>query len=183
MPDQQKQFNRTTVTLVRGDITRQVADAIVNAANSGLRSGGGVDGAIHRAGGASILQECDQIRRMEGGCQPGHAVITGGGNLKCQYVIHTVGPKYRDGRVDEPKILRDAYQSSLTLANTYELKSIAIPSIGTGAYGYPLEEAAEIALDTVHKFCQTDTTLSDIRFVLFDQFSYDAFAEKFAKLS
>ncbi len=183
MPDLTKQFNRTTVALLRGDITRQQADAIVNAANSGLRGGGGVDGAIHRAGGPSIMQECDQIRKMEGGCQPGHAVITGGGNLKCQYVIHTVGPKYRDGRVDEPKILSDAYQSSLTLANTYELKRIDIPSISTGAYEYPLEEAAEIALDTVHKFCQTDTTISDIRFVLFDQFSYDAFAGEFAKLS
>lgn len=183
MPDLSKQFKRTTVMLLRGDITRQEADAIVNAANAALRGGGGVDGAIHRAGGPSIMKECEQIRKMEGGCQPGHAVITGGGKLKCQYVIHTVGPIYRDGRVDEPKILRNAYQSSLELANTYELKSIAIPSIGTGAYGYPLDEAAEIALDTVHKFCQTDTTLSDIRFVLFDQFSYDAFAEKFAKLS
>jgi O-acetyl-ADP-ribose deacetylase (regulator of RNase III) len=183
MPDLQKQFNKTTVKLLRGDITRQETDAIVNAANSALRGGGGVDGAIHRAGGPSIMEECEQIRRMEGGCQPGQAVITGGGNLKCQYVIHTVGPKYRDGRVDEPTILANAYHSSLTLANSYELRSIAIPSIGTGAYGYPLEEAAEIALDIVHKFCQTDTTLSDIRFVLFDQFTYTAFSEKFAKLS
>lgn len=183
MNELQKQFNKTTVSLVRGDITRQEVDAIVNAANSALRGGGGVDGAIHRAGGPSIMEECNQIRRLEGGCPPGKAVITGGGNLKCQYVIHTVGPIYRDGRVDEPKILASAYRNSLELANQYELKSIAVPSIGTGAYGYPLAEAAGIALDIVRDFCQTDTTLSDIRFILFDQFSYDAFAEKFAKLS
>jgi O-acetyl-ADP-ribose deacetylase (regulator of RNase III) len=178
-----KQFNKTTVTLVRGDITRQEADAIVNAANSALRGGGGVDGAIHRAGGPSIMEECVQIRKMDGGCLPGNAVITGGGKLKCQYVIHAVGPVYRDGRVDEAKILANAYQSSLVLANSYELHSIAFPSIGTGAYGYPLEEAAGIALDTVQKFCQTDTTLGDVRFVLFDQFSYNAFVEKLASMS
>ncbi|HEY9676842.1 MAG TPA: O-acetyl-ADP-ribose deacetylase [Drouetiella sp.] len=183
MAELAKQFNKTKVSLVRGDITRQEVDGIVNAANSSLLGGGGVDGAIHRAGGPSILQECEQIRRMQGGCKPGNAVITGGGKLKCQYVIHTVGPKYRDGRADEAKVLASAYKSSLELANQYELKSIAIPSIGTGAYGYPLDEASEIALDIVHEFCQTDTTLGDIRLVLFDQFSYDSFAEKLAKLS
>ncbi len=183
MADSRKQFNDTIVSLVRGDITRQEADAIVNAANSALRGGGGVDGAIHRAGGPRIMEECVQIRRLDGGCLPGNAVITGGGNLKCQYVIHAVGPVYRDGRADEAKILAKAYESSLCLANNYELHSIAFPSIGTGAYGYPLEEAAAIALNTVRQFCQNDTTIGDVRFVLFDQFTYNAFAERLAAIS
>lgn len=157
-------------------------DAIVNAANSGLRGGGGVDGAIHAAGGPSIMQECVRIRQMDGGCAPGQAVITSGGNLKAKYVIHAVGPIWKDGSANEASTLANAYQNSLALADNYELKSIAFPSISTGAYGYPVEEAAKIALTTIHDFTQSSTTLGDIRFVLFDEFTYTAYAEALANL-
>ena len=170
-----RNFGTTKVTLVRGDITRQSADAIVNAANAQLRGGGGVDGAIHRAGGPSIMEECQQIRQLQGGCEPGKAVITGGGRLPVKYVIHTVGPVWRGGKTNEALVLASSYKSSFELAVQYEVAVLAVPSISTGAYGYPLEEAAAIAVKTVKEFCQSGCSLQEVRFVLFDSFSLDAF--------
>src|SRR3970282_1019633 len=138
-------INKSILELIEGDITEQETDAIVNAANSSLVGGGGVDGAIHRAGGPKILEECRKL----GGCPTGEARITTGGNLKARYVIHVVGPVYRDGRHKEPEYLASAYKYCLKLASEYKIKSIAFPSISTGAYGYPVEEAADIALSTV----------------------------------
>ena len=159
------QINNSTLSLVEGDITRQDTDAIVNAANKSLRGGGGVDGAIHRAGGTKILDECIQI----GGCETGEAVITTGGNLNAAYVIHTVGPVYRDGLHGEPGLLENAYRNSLKVASSKGLKSIAFPSISTGAYRYPLEEAAEIALKTAINYLNDNSDIELIRFVLFGQ--------------
>ncbi|MBS1992148.1 MAG: O-acetyl-ADP-ribose deacetylase [Cyanobacteria bacterium SZAS LIN-3] len=176
----ERQICGTLLSLSRGDITRQDVDVIVNAANSSLMGGGGVDGAIHRAGGPTILEECLQIRKMQGGCAPGSAVITSGGNLKAQYVIHTVGPIYRGGG-NEATVLASAYRSSLILAVDYELKSIAFPSISTGAYGYPLQEAATVALSTVAQFVKEkqaegrEGVLTLVRFVLFDPATLDAY--------
>ncbi|MFZ3064675.1 MAG: O-acetyl-ADP-ribose deacetylase [Nitrospirota bacterium] len=157
-------INSTTLSLIKGDITNEDTDAIVNAANSRLAGGGGVDGAIHRAGGPKIMEECRKI----GGCPAGSAVITTGGNLKAKYVIHTVGPVYRDGKNREAELLSSAYRKSLELAASKEIKSIAFPSISTGAYGYPINEASEIALNTVIEFIKTTVVpLQIMRFVLF----------------
>ena len=158
-------INGGILSLDEGDITKQDTDAIVNAANQSLRGGGGVDGAIHRAGGPKILEECIKI----GKCETGEAVITGGGNLRAKYVIHTVGPIYKDGLHNEPRLLANAYANSLTVASSKGLKSIAFPSISTGAYGYPLEEAAEIALNTAITYLKKNTDIELIRFVLFGQ--------------
>lgn len=170
-------FNKTTVTLVRGDITRQEVDAIVNAANSSLMGGGGVDGAIHKAGGPSILEECKEIRRLKGTCVPGQAVITGAGKLPARHVIHTVGPIWHGGISGEPDTLAEAYRNSLTLAVEAGATSIAFPSISTGAYGYPVEKAAAIALGTVENFCKTNEHLAEIVFVLFDGHTFNAYRE------
>src|SRR5258708_6711736 len=132
--------NGATLRLIQGDIVTVAADAIVNAANSGLSGGGGVDGAIHRAGGRSIMEECRRI----GGCPTGSAVITGAGNLPARYVIHAVAPFYNDGLSGEPQRLRSAYAVSLALAEEHALRSIAFPSLGTGAYRYPVRDAAKI---------------------------------------
>lgn len=177
MPEYSRTFNSTNVLLTRGDITRQEVDAIVNAANSGLLGGGGVDGAIHRAGGPEILEECKQIRSMQGQCAPGNAVLTGGGKLKAKYVIHAVGPIWRNGSTNETEILASAYRTSLNLAADYEVKSIAFPSISTGAYGYPVDLAAAVAIETVRQFCEQNTAVNEIRFVLFDEFTYSAYED------
>ncbi len=150
--------------LVQGDITRQDTDAIVNAANPSLLGGGGVDGAIHRAGGPEILQEC----RLLGGCPPGEARITGGGRLRAPYVIHAVGPVYYDGRSGEPDKLASAYRHSLQLASEHGLHSVAFPSISTGAYGYPVEQAAPIALGAAIEFMRQHPEIELVRFVLYD---------------
>lgn len=142
------------------------------------QEGGGVDGAIHRAGGPAILQECRKI----GGCPTGKAVITTGGNLKARYVIHTVGPRYHDGTGKEAALLKSAYLESLTLASTKNLKSIAFPAISTGAYGYPLHEAAKIALQTIIEYLKENTDIQLIRFVLYDQSTYDIFIQELKKL-
>lgn len=163
--------NKSILALVQGDITREKTDAIVNAANNRLRGGGGVDGAIHRTGGPVILEECKKI----GGCETGQAVITSGGNLYVKYVIHTVGPVYRGGNSNEPVLLQDAYQNSLGLALTNGVKSISFPSISTGAYNYPLEQAASIALKTVIDFLYKHTEIELVRFVLFDQKTYGVY--------
>src|SRR5262249_17854094 len=149
--------------LLRGDIVQQDVDAIVNAANTTLLGGGGVDGAIHRAGGPAILEEC---RRL-GGCPTGGAHITPGGRLKSRYGIHAVGPVYRDGRHGEPELLASAYRRSLVVATQHRVRSLAFPSISTGAYGYPIEAAARIALGTVADYLGSHTDIALVRFVLF----------------
>jgi len=171
-------INKGTLSLIEGDITKQDTEAIVNAANKSLRGGGGVDGAIHRAGGPKILEECIQI----GGCETGEAVITTGGNLKAKYVIHTVGPIYKDGKHNEPELLENAHKNSLRLALSKGIKTIAFPSISTGAYGYPIEEAAEIALKTAINFLKEHSNIEIIRFVLFGQKSYETYVRVLKKL-
>src|SRR5262245_9659570 len=152
------------IELVQGDITQQTLDAVVNAANTTLLGGGGVDGAIHRAGGPAILEEC---RRL-GGCPTGEARITTGGALPARFVIHTVGPFYRDGQHGGPELLASAYRRSLEVAVEHELRSVAFPSISTGAYRFPIAEAAPIALGTVSAFLETHPGQLDVvRFVLF----------------
>ncbi|MHB9097027.1 MAG: O-acetyl-ADP-ribose deacetylase [Syntrophales bacterium] len=171
-------INQGLIALVQGDITEEETDAIVNAANSRLRGGAGVDGAIHRAGGPSIMEECRKI----GGCPTGQAVITTGGNLKAKYVIHTVGPVYQGGTDGEAELLRSAYLSSLRLAAAKGLKSVALPAISTGVYRYPLAEAAHIALTTAVDYLRENTDIDLIRFVLYDRRTYDVFAAELGKL-
>ena len=159
------EFGGAVVELVQGDITEQGTDAIVNAANSGLAGGGGVDGAIHRAGGPRIMEECRRI----GGCPTGEARITSAGNLQARHVIHAVGPIYRDGLSGEERELASAYRSSLGLAAENGLRSIAFPSLSTGAYRYPLRDAADVALRTVTGFLENERHGFElVRFVLFD---------------
>ncbi|MDI7277584.1 MAG: O-acetyl-ADP-ribose deacetylase [Anaerolineae bacterium] len=157
--------------LVQGDITRQEVDAIVNAANPGLLGGGGVDGAIHRAGGPEILAECRQL----GGCPPGEARVTTAGRLKARYVIHAVGPVYYDGKSGEPETLASAYRHSLELASQRGLRSVAFPSISTGAYGYPVRQAAPIALRTVIGYMREHPEIELVRFVLYDTPTFDVY--------
>jgi O-acetyl-ADP-ribose deacetylase (regulator of RNase III) len=162
--------------VIEGDITRQNTDAIVNAANSGLMGGGGVDGAIHRAGGPAILAECRRIVAQHGRLPTGKAVITTGGNLKSQYVIHTVGPVWHGGSGNEAELLRSAYCECLKLANDNKLARISFPSISTGAYGYPVDEAAKIAVNTVVSFLKQQTiSLREVVFVLFDSRTYQSY--------
>lgn len=174
----QVNINNSILELTEGDITRQDTEAIVNAANSGLRGGGGVDGAIHRAGGPQIMEECRRI----GGCPTGEAVITTGGRLKARYVIHTVGPIYSDGSEGEAELLASAYLSSLKLASEKGISSIAIPSISTGAYGYPLDEAARIALNAVIDYLNGHEEIRLVRFVLFGAVSYSAYKTALHKI-
>jgi len=151
------------IELILGDITQQETDAIVNAANTTLLGGGGVDGAIHRRGGPVILEEC---RRL-GGCATGDAKITTGGQLKARHVIHTVWPVYRDGRHGEPDLLASAYRRSLEVASKNGLRTIAFPSISTGAYGYPIRDAARVALRTVADYLRAHPDIELVRFTLF----------------
>ena len=164
-------INNSILDLIEGDITRQDTEAIVNAANSGLKGGGGVDGAIHRAGGPQIMEECRRIGR----CPAGEAVITTGGRLKARYVIHTVGPIYSDGSRGEAGLLARAYLNSLKLASEKGVRSIAFPSISTGAYGYPLDEAGRIALETVINYLKVHPEITLLRFVLFSPAAYRAY--------
>jgi len=165
--------------LIRGDITDQKSDAIVNAANSTLLGGGGVDGAIHSKGGPTILEECKRIREKEwpDGLPTGNAVVTSGGNLKARYVIHTVGPIWRGGVYDEAKLLRRAYWNSLKLAVANGLKTVAFPSISTGAYGYPTDEASRIAVATVKDYLEKEDKLEKVTFVLFSERDFDTYIE------
>ncbi len=171
-------INSTTLSLVKGDITQQDTEAIVNAANSRLAGGGGVDGAIHRAGGPGIMEECRKI----GGCPTGSAVITTGGNLKARYVIHAVGPVYRDGKGKEKKLLESTYRNSLEIAIEKGIKSISFPSISTGAYGYPIKEASKIALCTIIDFIKANKELDIIRFVLFSESDLKVYEESLGKV-
>jgi O-acetyl-ADP-ribose deacetylase (regulator of RNase III) len=171
--------NNVEIKLIQGDITKLDVDAIVNAANPSLMGGGGVDGAIHRVGGPMILEECKVIRisRYPDGMSTGKAVITTGGNLKARHVIHTVGPIWRGGEMSEELLLEKAYTSSLELANENGLKSIAFPSISTGAYGYPIEMAAVVALASVKDYLKKNTDLEKIFFVLFSHHDYEVYRE------
>ena len=167
------------IDLELGDITHEKTDAIVNAANSSLLGGGGVDGAIHRAGGPTILEECRKL----GGCPTGDAKLTGGGRLAARHVIHTVGPFYRDGRHGEPDLLVSAYRRSLEVAVEHGLRSIAFPSISTGAYRYPVAEAAPIALGTVASFLEQHPGQVDVvRFVLFAARDLAVYSEALGRL-
>ena len=177
-------INRTKISLIQGDITKQATDAVVNAANPSLMGGGGVDGAIHRAGGRAILEECTQIVRNQGRLQTGKAVITTGGTLKAKYVIHTVGPIWQGGAKNEAELLTSAYQESLKLATKNNLTSISFPSISTGAYGYPVEEAAMIAVKAVVSFLRGEaTSLREVVFVLFDSDTYQHYRAALEKIS
>lgn len=169
----QVKIGQSVLELVEGDITQQDTEAIVNAANEQLRVGGGVDGAINRAGGPMIQEEARKI----GYCPTGKAVITTGGNLKAKYVIHAVGPIYRDGQHGEPELLASAYRESLKLASAKGIKSVAFPSLSTGAYGYPLAEAAKIALKTVKDYLAQHPEIELVRFVLFGPATYEVFAQ------
>lgn len=160
--------------LVQGDITEQDTEAIVNAANERLIPGGGVDGAIHRKGGPSILEE---LRAKYTHCPTGSAVITGAGNLKAKYVIHAVGPVYKNGQSGEQELLASAYKNSLLKALEYHINSISFPALSTGAYGYPLKDAAKVALKTVIEFLKENQKPQLVRFVLWGEESYKVFEE------
>lgn len=168
VPAMNVQFGNSTFELVLGDITKQDTDAIVNAANTTLLGGGGVDGAIHVAAGPQLMGAC---RRLSG-CKTGSAKITPGFELKAKYVIHAVGPVYFDGIGGEPKLLASAYRKSLELAVQHNCNSVAFPAISTGAYGYPVEKAAEVAIRTILTFMRSHPCLTLVRFVLFDEKAY-----------
>ena len=158
------------IVLYEGDITRVPVDAMVNAANSALAGGGGVDGAIHRAGGEEIMRELDAIRKAQGGCPTGKAVATGAGRLPAKFVFHAVGPIYRDGRRGEPELLASCYRECLAMADERGVATVSFPAISTGVYGYPLQEAAEIAVTEVKKHLEgVDTAIREVTFVLFDR--------------
>ena len=168
-------INNTKLSLMIGDITKQETDAIVNAANSSLLGGGGVDGGIHRAGGRRILEECIKIREKQGGCETGEAVITTGGNLPAKYVIHTVGPVWRGGNNREAELLANCYTNSLKLAMENGIKTISFPAISTGVYGYPVEKAALVALKAVIEFVKENDFFDEVVFVLYKQRDYDVY--------
>ena len=172
----------TKIKLVQGDITKEQVDAIVNAANSQLIGGLGVDGAIRRAGGSEIDRACDEIRARQGGCPTGEAVITTGGNLPAKYVIHTVGPIWRGGNSGESELLASCYRESLPLALQNSVKTIAFPSISTGIYGYPIDKAAAVALSAVKEFLMQGDGIGEVRFVLFDDSTYRGYEQALSAL-
>ena len=166
-------IGNAVLELVEGDITEQSTEAIVNAANRTLLSGGGVDGSIHRAGGPRILDECRKLN----GCDPGDAKVTTGGNLPSPYIIHTVGPVYRDGKHHEADLLASAYKRSLEVAVENGIKSISSPSISTGAYGYPIDQAAKVAMQAVMDFLKKNDSLEEVIFVLFNDMTYKSYED------
>ncbi|GAB7388667.1 O-acetyl-ADP-ribose deacetylase [Bacillaceae bacterium] len=178
-------IKETVLEVMRGDITKCEVDVIVNAANSSLLGGGGVDGAIHRAGGKAILEECMQIRERQGGCPTGEAVITTAGDLPAKHVIHTVGPVWQGGDQGEAELLRSCYRNTLNLASAHQAKSIAFPNISTGVYRFPKELAAEIALDEVARYCREAeaNTIRKVLFVCFDPENYRLYLEKIGRLA
>ena len=163
------------IKLIKGDIAKMQIDAIVNAANSSLLGGGGVDGAIHRAGGKAILDECIAIRNRQGGCNTGEAVITAAGNLPSRYVIHTVGPVWNGDKSEKEQLLANAYRNSLTLAVENSIETIAFPNISTGVYHFPKDKAAQIAISTVDDFLKTNTSVKEVVFVCFDDENYNLY--------
>jgi O-acetyl-ADP-ribose deacetylase (regulator of RNase III) len=172
--------DNATIELVQGDITDQAVDAIVNAANCRLMGGGGVDGAIHRRGGKQIMAETD--RRYPDGCRTGSAVVSGAGDLAAKYVLHAVGPVWQGGERGEDELLRSAYERCLELASENECDSVAFPSLSTGAYRFPLERAAAIALTTARDYLNEHDLPTLVRIVLFDQRAFDAFATALVEL-
>ncbi len=177
-------INQVRLSITQGDITRQTTDAIVNAANSSLMGGGGVDGAIHRAGGPVILEECRRIVARQGRLPTGKAVITTGGNLKARFVIHTVGSVWHGGQREEPELLASAYRESLEIAAENKLSSVSFPSISTGTYGYPVAEAARVALKTVASFLKENvTTIKEVVFVLFDSATFQSYSSALEKIA
>lgn len=173
------QINQTVLELVQGDITKEETDAIVNAANSSLLGGGGVDGAIHRAAGPMLVART----MLMGGCKTGDAKITNGYRLKAKHIIHGVGPVYNRKDPNVPKLLASVYQRSLEIAVEHQLESIAFPAISTGVYGYPMPEAAEISLKTVMTFLEENSQLKLVRFVLFTDDALDVFKAKLAEFT
>ncbi len=171
--------HQSILEIVQGDITQQDTEAIGNAANSALAGGGGVDGAIHRGGGPNLMSE---LRAKYKGCPTGSAVITSGGNLKANYVIHAVGPRY-SGSPKDAELLSSAYRKSLELCTQNKISSIAFPSISTGIYGYPVEEASRIALKTAMDYLKEHPEMKLVRFVLFDSKTYDVYKESFKKMA
>ncbi len=165
------------IEVIRGDITQLKIDAIVNAANNSLMGGGGVDGAIHRAGGSAILAECKKIVARQGECKTGEAVITSGGNLPAKFVIHTVGPVWHGGSHHEEDLLANAYLNSLKLASQHHLKTIAFPNISTGIYLFPKETAAPIAINTVKEFLKHDNTIEEVFFVCHDAENFEIYSQ------
>ncbi len=176
---QKYKVGSATILFIRGDITDMATDAIVNAANSSLMGGGGVDGAIHRKGGPKILEECKRIRTEQWpeGLPTGKSVITSGGNLKAKHVIHTVGPIWRGGTKDEVELLENAYTNSLATAVQNGLYTVAFPSISTGAYGYPIEKASQTAVNAVKAFLETYDRLHEVIFVLFSDRDLKVYVE------
>jgi O-acetyl-ADP-ribose deacetylase (regulator of RNase III) len=171
-------MKNTKITLYQGDITSIECNAIVNAANTGLLGGGGVDGAIHSAGGRQISDECAEIRKRQGGCKVGEAVLTNAGNLNCDKIIHTVGPIWHGGTVGEEELLGSCYRNSLFLAKENNLKKIAFPNISTGVYGFPKEKAVKIALKTVKDFIEGNHDFEEIIFVCYDIENYELYLEE-----
>jgi O-acetyl-ADP-ribose deacetylase (regulator of RNase III) len=172
------QFHHTTLETLQGDITLESTDAIVNAANSSLLGGGGVDGAIHRAAGPGLLAET----RTLGGCNTGDAKLSRGYNLNARYVIHTVGPVYQRNNPDCPRLLASAYRRSLEVAQAHGIQTIAFPAISTGVYGYPVEEATPIAVHTVYDFVKRETNIQLVRFVLFNQHTRQTYEDELHRL-
>lgn len=167
------------ISIVKGDITKLEVDAIVNAANKTLLGGGGVDGAIHRAAGKELLEECKTLN----GCKTGEAKITKGYKLPAKYVIHTAGPVWSKGKYNEPEKLRNCYLNSLNLAKEYNLKTIAFPSISTGIYGYPIESASKIAIETVISFLNENAVPEKVNFICFSDSDLKVYEKKFKEIS
>lgn len=176
-------INNSKLTLVIGDITKQKVDAVVNAANSSLMGGGGVDGAIHRAAGPKLHEECMEIVKRQGECPTGEAVITSGGNMPAKYVIHTVGPVWFGGNANEPKLLANCYTNSLKLAIKNGIKTIAFPSISTGAFGYPVDKAAIVAIKAVKDFLESNDGIDEVIFVLFNDTIYNEYENALKSLT
>jgi O-acetyl-ADP-ribose deacetylase (regulator of RNase III) len=175
--------DRTLVVKGPGDITKEEADAIVNAANSSLMGGGGVDGAIHRAGGPEILAHCKKVVADRGRLPVGKAVATSAGQLRAKYVIHTVGPVWSDGERGEPEALASCHWEAIRIADDLQLTTIAFPAISTGIYGYPIERAASVGVESAAKALRASLSVREVRFVLFDSFALQHYSEAAAKLS
>ncbi|MBN1233223.1 MAG: O-acetyl-ADP-ribose deacetylase [Candidatus Coatesbacteria bacterium] len=165
------------ITIIKGDITSQSVDAIVNAANSSLLGGGGVDGAIHSSAGPGLLEECRKLH----GCRTGQAKITNGYDLLAKHVIHTVGPVYKNGTTNEALLLASCYKNSLSIASEHDIKTIAFPAISTGIYGYPKKEACQIAIKTTIEFLKNNNTIREVRFILFDDVSYNLYLKEISR--
>lgn len=171
-----------TLRLIQGDITIQKVDAIVNAANTSLLGGGGVDGAIHRKGGSQILEDCQKIRAKQGGCAVGEAVMTTAGTLPSRYVIHTVGPIWQNGQSGEDELLKNAYLNSLKLAEKNQLTTVAFPNISTGVYHFPKHQAAQVAIQVVLEYMQNAQSLDEINFVCFDLENFKIYRQQLAEV-